>query len=82
MSINYPGLLTDEAKRAILTNRLSQFASEAFQHSLNAQVATASNNPVDVAQANEALAILETAITVYQKELDKLPAEVDTTMFT
>ncbi len=82
MAIDYSSLLTDAAKRAILTNRLSQFATEAFHYSLNAQVATASNNPVDLAQANEALAILATAITVYQKELDKLPAEVDTTMFT
>ena len=43
-----------------------------FQRSLNAQVATASNNPIDVAQANEALAILDTAITGYHTKRVKV----------
>ena len=73
MAIDYSSLLTDEQKRGILTQRLVQFASEAYQHDINKQVALASNNPDGAAQADEALAILDTAITVHQEELAKLP---------
>jgi hypothetical protein len=76
MAIDYSSLLTDEQKRGILTQRLAQFAAEAYQHDINKQVAVASNNPDGVTQADEALAILDTAITVHQDELAKLPAEV------
>lgn len=74
MAIDYTGLLSDEQKKSILEQRLTQFASEAFQHDINKDVATASNNEEGIKQATEALAILETAITVHQTELAKLPS--------
>jgi hypothetical protein len=73
--MDYSSLLTDDQKRSILEQRLAQFSSEAYQHSLNAQVAAATNNQEGVDAANEALAVLDTAITVHQEELAKLPAE-------
>ena len=73
MAIDYSSLLTDEQKRGILTQRLAQFAAEAYQHDINKRVALASNNPDGVTSADEALAILDTAITVHQDELAKLP---------
>jgi hypothetical protein len=75
MAIDYSSLLTGEQKRSILEQRLTQFAAEAYQHDINKQVALASNNEQGVKQATEALAILETAMTVHQNELDNLPAE-------
>lgn len=74
MTIDYSTLLTTEQKRSILTARIEQFASEGYQHDINKQVAVASNNADGVTQADEALAILDTAITVHQDELAKLPA--------
>ena len=73
MAIDYAALLSPEQKKAILEQRLAQFAAEAFQHDINKQVATASNNEDGVKAADEALAILDTAITVHQEELAKLP---------
>ena len=76
MAIDYSALLTDDQKRGILEQRIAQFAAEAYQHDINKQVAVASNNAEGAAQADEALAILDTAITVHQEELAKLPAGV------
>ena len=73
MAIDYANLLSDSEKRSILTQRLAQFSNEAYQHSLNAQVAAATNNQEGVDAANEALTVLNTAITVHQDELAKLP---------
>jgi hypothetical protein len=73
-NIDYASLLSDAQKRNILTQRLDQFSSEAYQHSLNLQVAEASNNPEGVTAATEALAILDTAINVHQDALAALPA--------
>jgi len=74
MAIDYSGLLTSEQKKNILEQRLTQFAAEAYQHDINKQVATASNNEEGIKQANDALAILETAMTIHQEELANLPA--------
>ena len=71
--MDYSSLLSDDQKRSILTARIEQFASEAYQHDINKQVALASNNPDGVTSADEALATLDTAITVHQEELAKLP---------
>jgi len=72
MAIDYSSLLTNDQKRSILEQRLAQFASEAYQHTLNREVAK--DNPEAVAAADEALVILDNAITVHQEELAKLPA--------
>lgn len=68
--MDYASLLTNEQKRSILEQRLAQFASEAYQHSLNKEVGA--DNPEAVTAADEALAILDNAITVHQAELAKL----------
>jgi len=74
MAIDYAGLLSDEQKKSILEQRLTQFAAEAYQHDINKQVATASNNEEGIKQATDALAILESAINIHQEELAKLPS--------
>ena len=76
--MDYSSLLTDDQKRSILEQRLAQFSSEAYQHSLNSQVAATTNNQEGVDAANEALAVLDTAITVHQEELAKLSDDTAT----
>ena len=68
--MDYASLLTNEQKRNILEQRIAQFASEAYQHTLNKEVA--GNNPEAVEAADEALAILDNAIKIHQEELAKL----------
>lgn len=68
--MDYSTLLTDEQKKAILEQRIAQFASEAYQHALNKEVAK--DNAEAIAAADDALAILDNAITVHQDELAKL----------
>ena len=68
--MNYSSLLTNEQKKSILEQRIAQFASEAYQHTLNKEVAK--DNAEAVQAADEALAILDNAITVHQEELAKL----------
>jgi hypothetical protein len=67
--MDYASLLTNDQKKSILEQRIAQFASEAYQHSINKQVA---GNPEAVQAADDALAILDNAITVHQDELAKL----------
>ena len=73
MTIDYSALLTNDQKKSILEQRIAQFASEAYQHTLNKTVA--GDNAEAVAAADQALAILENAIAVHQDELAKLPVE-------
>ena len=68
--MDYSSLLTNDQKRSILEQRIAQFASEAYQHELNKEVSK--DNPEAVLAADEALAILDNAITVHQEELAKL----------
>jgi len=75
MAIDYSGLLTDEQKRSILSQRLTQFAAEAYQHEINLKVAKDADNEEGQKAAEDALVILDSAITVHQAELAKLPAE-------
>lgn len=69
MPIDFSSLLTADQKRDILTQRLQQFAVEAYQHEINRQLAVKINSEQGVAQAEEALAALETAIVLHQEEL-------------
>ena len=68
--MDYASLLTNDQKKSILEQRIAQFASEAYQHTLNKEVAK--DNAEAVAAADDALAILDNAITVHQDELAKL----------
>lgn len=68
--MDYSTLLSTEQKRSILEQRIAQFASEAYQHSINKQVA--GDNAEAVQAADDALAILDNAIKIHQDELAKL----------
>ena len=68
--MDYSALLTDEQKRSILEQRIGQFAAEAWQHTINKQVA--GDNAEAVQAADDALAILDNAIKIHQDELAKL----------
>jgi hypothetical protein len=72
MALDYSSLLTDEQKKSILEQRLTQFASEAYQHDINKTVAKASGNAEGVTAAEAALETLEAAINVHQDELAKI----------
>jgi len=72
MAIDYTALLTVEQKQNILNQRISQFASEAWQHELNKQTCEQLNDEAGVASAENAITILESAINVHQNELASL----------
>jgi hypothetical protein len=77
MSIDFGALLTTEQKRNLLEQRIQQFAAEGYQHTINKQVAEA-KDPADetlLEQSENAIAVLTSAITEYQSELDKLTVE-------
>ena len=75
MAIDFGALLTDEQKRTILEQRISQFAVEAYQHSLNKKSAESASSDTELQAADKNLEILEAAITVHQEALAEL-AEV------
>jgi hypothetical protein len=68
--MDYSALLTTEQKKAILEQRIAQFASEAYQHDINKR--TAGDNAEVIEASNSALAILDNAIKIHQEELAKL----------
>lgn len=68
--MDYSALLTDEQKRSILEQRIGQFAAEAWQHTINKQIA--GDNAEALEAADAALAILDNAIKIHQDELAKL----------
>lgn len=72
MAIDYTTLLTAEQKRNILSQRISQFAAEAYQHALNKQTCEALGDTEGVEAANKALTILDAAINTHKSELDAL----------
>jgi len=73
--MDYSALITDEQKRNILSQRIAQFASEAYQHSLNKTTCESLNDTEGIDAADKALTILEAAITTHQTELDSIPVE-------
>lgn len=74
MTIDYNALLSVEQKRQILEQRIAQFASEAYQHSLNKKSLEAVEDTNGVESANKSIQVLEAAITVHKAELEALPA--------
>jgi hypothetical protein len=72
MAIDYSSLLTDEQKKSILEQRIAQFASEAYQHTLNKQTCESINDEAGVEAADKALTILEAAIDTHKAELATL----------
>ena len=79
MAIDFAALLTDEQKRTILEQRISQFAVEAYQHSLNKKSAESALSDTELQAADRNLEILESAITVQQEALAELEEVVITT---
>ena len=72
MAIDFSAILTPEQKRQLLTQRIEQFAGEAYQHELNRQIAERVSDADAITSAEAALVTLETAINVHQSELDSL----------
>ena len=72
MAIDFGKYITDDQKKKILEDRLAQFAAEAYQHSINAQVAQSLGNEEGVENASNALAILEAAIDAHEAELGSI----------
>jgi hypothetical protein len=72
MSIDYNALLTSDQKRQILEARLAQFASEAYQVTLNLATAEKLGNQEQIDKVKSNLNLLETAIIVHQEELSTL----------
>jgi len=68
--MDYSSLLSNDQKKSILEQRIAQFASEAYQHDINKKMA--GDNVQAIKAADDALAILDNAITVHQEELAKL----------
>jgi hypothetical protein len=68
--MDYSSLLSIEQKKAILEQRIAQFASEAYQHDLNKKLA--GDNEEAISAADNALAMLDSAITLHVDELSKL----------
>jgi hypothetical protein len=73
MSIDYSALLTVEQKREILSQRISQFASEVYQHELNKKAATNAGIEENSDAVEKNLTLLKSAIDTYKAELDSLP---------
>jgi hypothetical protein len=72
MSVDYNTLLTSDQKKQILEARLSQFASEAYQVTLNLATAEKLGNEEQIEKIKNNLELLETAINVHQEQLDTL----------
>ena len=72
MAIDYGKYITEDQKKKILEDRLAQFAAEAYQHSINSQVAQSLGNEEGVENAEAALTILEAAINAHESELNSL----------
>lgn len=72
MAIDYTTLLTAEQKRGIISQRISQFAAEAYQHSLNKTTCESLGDTDGVAAADKALEVLEAAINTHSAELTAL----------
>jgi hypothetical protein len=76
MSINIDSYLDSDQKRSVLSQRLQQFAVEAYQHQLNKKVAHLAEDAESASQSEKTLELIANAIKVYQDELDALPEPV------
>jgi hypothetical protein len=72
MAISYENLLTVEQKKAIVENRLQQFAAEAYQTELNKEIQIRQGDEQAADSCSAALELIGSAIEVHQEELAKL----------
>ncbi len=68
MSFNVP----DEVKIVMLEERIKALNIEGYQHELNKKSAEAIGNADVVAQSEESIAIIASAIAVHEQELSDL----------
>jgi hypothetical protein len=73
MSVDYSSFLTIDQKRKLLQGRIQQFASEAYQYTLNLKTAEELGSEDQLEGIKKSIDVLETAIKVHQEELSKLP---------
>jgi hypothetical protein len=71
--MDYSSLLTTEQKRELLQNRIQQFASEAYQYTLNLKTAETIGTEDQIEGIKKSIVILDSAIRVHQEELASLP---------
>ena len=64
--------ITNDQKKALVQQRLTQFAAEKYQHELNRQLAEAVGDTTAIQQADDAITILDTAIALHEAELERL----------
>lgn len=70
--INTEDFVSNEKKIEIVTGRLSQFATEAYQYQLNLKTAEAIGSQEQIESIQKALSALESAIKVHQDELKRI----------
>lgn len=75
MSVNYDELLTNEQKRNIVSQRITQFAAEAYQFELNKKTAEKLGSEEQMEQIQQQIDLCEAAIEIHKEELSKLPLE-------
>lgn len=68
MAFNVP----NESKIELLTKSLESLNLEGYQHEINLKSSELRNDPDAIDRAKQAIAIIESAITVIQEELDNL----------
>ena len=73
MSNEFSAYLNDEQQRAIILQRIQQFAVEGYQISINRKVAEANGDEAVLAEIDKNIATLTQVINAYQAELDALP---------
>jgi len=76
MSIDYNALLSPEQKRSLLEGRISQFAGEAYQYTLNLKTAEQVGSEDQIEGIKKSLEILESAIRIHQEELAAIPPTI------
>lgn len=66
--------LSNERKKDMIGQRLTQCEAEKYQHEINLKIAQSLEKEDEIAQAQNAIAILEKSIEVYNLELQALNA--------
>lgn len=64
--------VSNEHKAELLTQRITALNLEGYQHELNLKSAEALGNDEVITSSNESIAIIESAISVYEIELNSI----------
>ena len=70
--MDYSLLLTLEQKKSLLEGRIQQFASEAYQYTLNLKTAQAVGTENQIESIKKSIEVIDLAIKIHQKELAEL----------